>query len=612
MQTIHRNIFFCLLLVFTWQNFFAQKNADEKLALQYLEQKEFEKANTLLEKLFDKNPEQWYSNYYNGLLGAKEYKSAEKISRKMLKRNPQSANIYINIAKIYRNQGDEKKENENYQKAIKEVIPIQSLLQQLANDFINEKLFDLAIETYKKGRNQTPEYPYYYEIADIYRKKGDFKSMINEYLNAIEFRESELYTAQNFLQNALGYDDETGGFKNPILKQELQKRIQQHPDKIVLAEFLIFIQKQQKDFEGAFIQSKSLDKRLKEDGRRLYELAKICMSNNRFDVASKCYQYVIDKGTQFGYYDAAIIDIINCEYQSVTTKEQPSSEELINLENRFLKALEKYNGNHLANFLVTNLANLQTYYLNKPDAAISEIEKVISNPGLNAQTRAEFKIQLGDIYLIKNTIWDASLLYSQVEKDFKFEPIGQEAKFRNAKLSYYAADFAWAKSQCDVLKGSTTKLIANDALDLSLIITDAIGIDTNALPLAHFAAADLLTLQHKYTEAITMMDSINKIFPEHTLGDDILYKKAEIFIRLAKYQDAERMYQDVIKFYPEELYGDDAQFKLAELYEKKINDTEKAKLTYQEVLTKYPGSIYVVEARKRYRALRGDSIENNN
>jgi TolA-binding protein len=194
-----------------------------------------------------------------------------------------------------------------------------------------------------------------------------------------------------------------------------------------------------------------------------------------------------------------------------------------------------------------------------------------------------------------------------VEKDFKYEVIGHEAKFSNAKLSYYAADFKWAKSQADVLKGSTSKLIANDALDLSLIITDAIGIDTNAAPLAWFAAADLMILQHKYEMALQHLDSINKLFPQHTLGDDIYFKKAEIFTKLGRFAEAEKMYQDLLQFYSTELYGDDAQFKLAELYERKLNDTEKAKQAYQDILTKYPGSIYVVEARKRYRTLRGDN-----
>ena len=588
----------------------AQKTQDEKLAEQFLEQKEYDKANTYLEKLFDKDPEQWYSRYYTGLVGVKDYNRAEKICKKILKRNPQNTSVYIQIAKLYKAQGEGKKETEYYQKAVKEVMPVQGFIQQLAYTFMEEELYDYAIETYMKGRKTTPDYPYYYEIAEVYKRKGDLKAMINEYLDAIEFRDSELYTAQNFLQNSLGYDDDEGGFKNPILKQELQKRIQQHPDKIVLSEFLIFIQKQQKDFEGAFVQTKAIDKRLKEDGKRVYDLGKLCVSNERYETAQKCFQYVIDRGDQFAYFDIANIDLINCDYQYLTQKTNPTQEELLALETKFLKAVDKYKGIQLANYLITNLANLQTYYLNKPDDAIALIENLISNPGIEPQTKAEFKIQLGDIYLIKNLIWDASLLYSQVEKDFKFEPIGQEAKFRNAKLSYYAADFNWAKTQANVLKGSTTKLIANDALDLSLIITDAIGVDTNAAPLARFSHADLLIQQHKYNEAIAEMDSINKIFPVHTLGDDINFKKAEIFTRLGKYSEAEKMYKDILEYYPTELYGDDAQFKLAELYEKKIKDIEKAKQSYQDVLTKYPGSIYVVEARKRFRTLRGDNLDN--
>ncbi|HWY11860.1 MAG TPA: tetratricopeptide repeat protein [Bacteroidia bacterium] len=610
MLSIKRNTLFIVLILFFSTAIFSQKNNEDKLALQYLDQKEYEKANTYFEKLFDKAPEQWFSYYYTSLVAVKDYNRAEKICKKIIKRNPQNVNIYIQIGKLYKAQDDPKKENENYQKALKEVIPIQSYIQQLAYAFMEEKLYDLALETYKKGRKASPDYPYYYETAEVYKRKGDLKSMINEYLDAVEFKESELTTAQNFLQNALGYDDEGAGFKNPVLKQELIKRIQQHPNKIVFAEFLIFLQKQQKDFEGAFTQSKALDKREKEDGRRIYDLGKLCVSNENYIVAQKCFQYLIDKGNKEPYYDVATIDLINCDYQYLTQKQNPTPEELIALESKFLKAAEKYKGSQLSNLLIANLATLQTYYLNKPDAAINLIEELISNPAIDKQVRADFKIQLGDIYLIKNLIWDASLLYSQVEKDFKFEPIGQEAKFRNAKLSYYAGDFKWAKTQADVLKGSTTKLIANDALDLSLIITDAIGVDTNAAPLARFAAADLLILQHKYTEAIAEMDSINKIFPTHTLGDDINYKKAEIFTKLGRYPEAEKMYKDILEYYPNELYGDDAQFKLAELYEKKFNDIEKAKQAYQDVLTKYPGSIYVVEARKRYRKLRGDNLDN--
>ncbi len=217
---------------------------------------------------------------------------------------------------------------------------------------------------------------------------------------------------------------------------------------------------------------------------------------------------------------------------------------------------------------------------------------------------------LGDIYLINGAIWDASLLYSQVEKDFKHEAIGNEAKFRNAKLSFYAGDFTWAKTQADVLKGSTEKLIANDALDLSLIITDAIGVDTNDAPLKLFSGAELLIVQHRYVEAMARLDSINLLFSSHTLGDDIYYKKAEIYFTLGKFLDVESMYKNILDYYADGLYGDDSQFKLAKLYQENLNDKERAKTAYENVLKKYPGSIFTVEARQRFRELRGDILNN--
>lgn len=587
-----------------------QKTTNDKLALQFFELKEFEKANAYFDDLYDQNPTAWFNFYYKSLLGAKDYSKAEKITKKQLKQNKQNVFLYVYLGKIYKLQNDEKKEKESYEKAIKELEPVQPNIENLAVAFKEDNLYDYAIEVYNKGRKASPDYPYYYERAEVYKSKNDLASMINEYLDALEFRDSELQTVQTNLQNSLGYDDEAGGIKNPLLKQELQKRIQKHPDKIVLSEFLIFIQKQQKDFDGAFVQSRALDKRLKEEGQRIYELAKICVSNQQWETAKRCYDYLIEKGPDNLYYDSAIIDGLNVEYLALTQKPQPSKEELTALEQKLTKANERYKSTFLNPVILKNLAHLKAYYLNKSDEAIELLNNFVGQAGIDAVSKAEYKIMLADIYLIKGEIWEASLLYSQVEKDFKYEAIGQEAKFRNAKLSFYAGDFAWAKTQADVLKGATTKLIANDALDLSLIITDAIGVDTNDVPLKLFSSAELMILQHRYTDAIARMDSINLLFSTNTLGDDIYYKKAQIYFTLGKYQDAEAMYKNVVEYYPTDLYGDDAQFKLAELYEKNLNDKEKAKVAYEDVLTKYPGSIFTVEARRRFRELRGDNLNN--
>src|SRR5207237_519209 len=130
-------------------------------------------------------------------------------------------------------------------------------------------------------------------------------------------------------------------------------------------------------------------------------------------------------------------------------------------------------------------------YLNKTNEANDLLEETIALPQLSLQLQAECKLELGDILLMTGDIWEASLRYSQVEKSFKHDEIGNEAKFRNAKISYYTGDFKWAQAQLDVLKGATAKLIANDAMDLGLLISDALAIDTNEAPLCIFARADL-------------------------------------------------------------------------------------------------------------------------
>jgi tetratricopeptide (TPR) repeat protein len=624
MRGTYKICFFYFLLVILAPEFALAQNIGigfnsnpsvEKMAFQYFEQKEYQKANVYFEDMYERNPVSVYNYYFKSLIGAKDYATAEKITKKEIKQRRYDVYLYVYLGKIYQLLHEEKKQKETYEKAIKELNPVQPFISNLANVFVEEGLFDYALQTYNKGRKTNPDYPFFYERAEIFKAKNDITAMINEYLDALEFRETEIQTVQMNLQNSLGYDDQEGGIKNPLLKAELQKRIQTNPDKIVLTEFLIFIEKQQLDFDGAFVQSKALDKRLNEDGRRVYELAQICVSNQRWETAKRCYSYIIQKGPENLYYEAATVEELNLEYLILTQMAAPNNEAMLLLEQKLIKANEKYKLRFLNAQILKNLVNLKAYYLNKSDEAIVLLEDFIAQPGVGgmndkSNTLSEYKIMLGDIYLLKGEIWEASLLYSQVEKTFKYEAVGQEAKFRNAKLSFYNGDFAWAKTQADVLKGATSKLIANDALDLSLIITDAIGVDTNEVPLKMFSSAELLILQHKYNQAITRMDSINLLFTTHTLGDDIFFKKAQIYFKLGRYNDVEQMYKNILEFYPNDLYGDDAQFKLAELYEKYLKDKEKAKLAYQDALVKYPGSIFTVEARKRFRELRGDQLNN--
>jgi len=259
--------------------------------------------------------------------------------------------------------------------------------------------------------------------------------------------------------------------------------------------------------------------------------------------------------------------------------------------------------------LILEMAHIQAFYSNQAPAAITSLEETLKIPGLTDVERAEVKMKLADVLVLKGDIWEASLFYMQIDKDFKFEPIGHEAKFKNARIFYYDGEFDFAQSQLSVLKESTTKLISNDALELSLLITDNFGIDSNFTAMTWFANADLLVEQHRFEEAFILFDSITTTFAYHSLSDEILLKKAAAFQLQGKWTEAVVFLEKLVKYHAEDILADDALFQLGDIYENHLDDKEKAAEFYKKILFEYKGSLHGVEARKRFRALRGDKAE---
>jgi tetratricopeptide (TPR) repeat protein len=404
------------------------------------------------------------------------------------------------------------------------------------------------------------------------------------------------------------FEDGQNEARIELIRTEILKQIQKNPDKVVYSEILVWMLNHLKDFEASFVQSKALDKRLKEDGGRLMKLGETCIESEAYDVAIKCYEYVLGKGPGNPYHLLARLELLNARYVKVVARNEYTQKDLVELESQFQLALKELGKSSSTVLLIRNLAHIQAFYLGKTEEPINLLTEAKSLVGLSASALAEVKLELADILLFSGDVWEASLLYSQVEKAFKHDPIGHEAKFRNARLSFFIGDFAWAQSQLEALKGATSKLISNDALDLSLIIADNTTLDTNPLPLQIYARADLLFFRARYDDALKTLDSIQAQFPNHSLGDEILFKKYQIAMRRNNFAGAKEICEKIMKDYPKDLFGDDACFRLAELYEFRFADIENAKKYYQLILTDYPGSLFSVEARKRFRKLRGDQV----
>ena len=429
--------------------------------------------------------------------------------------------------------------------------------------------------------------------------------MIREYLDYVEQQPGMAESIEAALSNRLDLSlSDNADYLS--LKEQLLLKAQKPNSNVVFSEMLIWMFTQNKNFEGAFNQVVALDKRVKGDGYRVLNLGEVCLENKDYLVAKKCFNYVIALGDQLENFVPAYKALLNTSFLEITTNRNYSKVEIDSTIITYQNALTKLGRSRMTLPVIIEYAMIQAFYAGNSANATKELTDALVMNGLTDVQKAQIKMQLADINVLAGDIWEASILYMQVDNEFKYEPIGQEAKFKNARVFYFDGEFDFAQSQLNVLKESTSKMIANDAMQLSVMITDNYGLDSNFQAMSWFANAELLIEQHKYTEAFDLFDSIHKNYPYHALADEILFRKGKAMEMQGQWQKAVDYYEDLLKFHGKDILADDALFRVADLFENNLNDKEKALAYYRRLAIDYKGSLFSAEARKRVRILRGD------
>ena len=587
----------------------AQPTTDQQLAAYYFQEEDFEKAALYYEKLYQQSySDFFYQYYFDCLVNLKNYKDAKKLAKLQMGVNPSNLNYKVDYGIVFKYDGDLKKAEKEFTETIENLEPISSKVIELASAFQNKGEYKFALLTYEKGdKLMNGTYPFNFEKARLYGQIKKYEEMVSEYLTILLLSENYLQTVQNELARNFAFEE--GREQNALLKQELIKLIQKYTNKPVFSELLIWVYMQEGNYSAALIQTKALDRRLNENGDRLINLAAIALSNQKLDVAVEAYEYVIEKGKKGPFYTEARISLMEVLRMKLYNSVNYTQNDVIKLKRAYLNAVGDLFLNGRTSKIYRDFAHLEAFYLNNADTAITILTDIIKNQSVSPEERGESKLVLADVYMLKNFVWDASLLYSQVDKSFKYDQLGEQAKFRNAKVSYYVGDFSWAKAQLDVLKGSTSKLIANDAMELSLLITDNTGLDSNEVAMKMFARADLRIYQNKNQKAWEIFDSIKTEYPGHPLTDEVLMRKYKIKLKEKDFENAKEYLVQVLANHPTDITADNAIFNLANLYEGPLNNKDKAMEYYQDLLLNYPNSMFVVEARKRFRTLRGDNLE---
>jgi tetratricopeptide (TPR) repeat protein len=577
---------------------------DFSLAETYYRQGEYEKATQIYKKLYDKS--EFNNTFLNRLISCYQQtdslKTVENLLQKRIKKNASHAYLFVFLGYNYQRQQQQELANTNYQKAINSLdknAAYGGLIGQLFKEY---NLLDNAILAYEKAMQGNPNANYNFQIAQIYGEKGAFKKMFESYINLVDKNEHYLTLIQRYASKYITDDSENE--TNILFRKTLLRKSVSNP-KNEWNVLLSWLFAQQKEYTKALVQEKALYQRNATDLSTIFDLGIVAFEHTDFEAAKLCFDFINEKS----FLKEEKIDAnLYLSKIAVATK-NPKTEQL------FQSLFNEFGTNTATIKLQVEYADFLTFSKNEPQKANAVLEKALTFSHTKFD-KARIKLKLGDVLVFREKFNKALLYFSQIQTQLKNHELAQQARFKVAQTSYFKGDFTWAKAQLKVLKGSTTQLIANDAVALFLKITDNEPVDSIPSGLKQLARAELLSYQNKNEEALVELENlftskdilVNGLIPGEVIYDDVLFFQAKLFIKQKRYEDAILSLEKIIAADNQGFLTDDVYYQMAELYNYNLNDVEKAKEYYQQIIFEHSSSIYLVEARKKFRKLRGDTI----
>ncbi|MBI2260001.1 MAG: tetratricopeptide repeat protein [Flavobacteriia bacterium] len=604
-------IFIVIFLFFSFFSY-SQEGSDLQLAQYYFSKGEYEKALPYCQKVFQKEENKFnFKRLYECLLYLNKKKEAEKLLTKQIKRQPEDFELSIMLIEYLEKNNESKQAEKVSKELIEQYASKEFSILELYDAFKNAEKNALAFQTLEKGRKTFKNsVSLHLQFAEMYQLKGESENMLKEFMDVLEIGLLSIDEVQTALSKQISFTN-TEQKEAEILKSLLLAKVQKKEENPIYYEMLIWLFIQQKNFNTALIHSEALDKRFYKNGVKVLELGQICLQNRKYDSAKKAFKYVLSLGEENPYFNNAEQQLLHSLFTEITEQRNFSDSEIKQTVEEFEKVIRRDGFNPKNQGIVLEYAHILTYYSGQAEKSVELLKNALKTQGLTNMQSAELKMLLADTYIVLDDIWESSLLYMQIDKEFKFDPIGFEAKFKNARIFYYDGDFKFAQTQLDVLKQATSRVIANDAIHLSVLITDNFGLDSNYVAMSQFAKADLLIEQNRIPDAFALLDSIIKVYPFHSLSDDILYKKAIAMEKRGNWKESYEFLEELIKYHVNDILADDAFYHMAQINEKNWNNLEKAGELYKKILSDFPGSLYSEECRKRLRILRGDKIEDD-
>lgn len=595
MEKIQKIKWITFLLLSLSTNLCAQINVNLSLAREYFQKGECDKAITEYENIIKEAPEYFlvvYPQYKECLWKSRSWKDLEKLIEKAAKEAPDNPAYKIDLLSFYEEQGEKRKAEKTYQQLVDKFTASYEQAVGVVHWLMEKQQWAWAKAFIKEARRRLYEYAFAIEMAEIYALERNVEAMLDEYLLIAYNDPAQIDLVKQALQEQ---------FDNQALIQRAEQRMlelsRQYPDEKVFLDLLIWLYVQKGDFDNAFLLSRAMDKRFQLNGQHLFQMGMIAYYNRAYEAADRFFTYIKQQyKDSYLSYAAARYSIASKE-ALIKQQNEHSQEQLQRIAEEYRQMIRTGRGRPEVKEAYTGLAFLYANYLHQADSALYILDEALKTYPQEKEFVAWAKIQKGDVLLLIDQPWEAALLYAQAAKEVKDSPVAYEAKLRRAKLFYYTGEFELAKEYFNILKAATSRQIANDALQMSLLISENQDSNSTSRVLLAYAKADLLFFQQQYASAYRLLDSLKQQAGGHPIMDDILWMQAKIAKQWKKYEEASAFYRQIVEQFGYEIWADDALFELMNLYYHHYKDHKQAAGYALRLIKEHPDSIYISQAR---------------
>lgn len=586
---------------------YAQSETDIQLAQHYFLNNEFSKAQVYYEKLYNSDPSKvFFNRYLDCFVNLKDTKGAEKLFKKHLSLHPDDVFLALQFYFFYTSNGEAEKAKKIKQDLQKKKFYDAKVFEDFIAQLIKKKEFEWAKQSIEAMQKTIQNYPFELLLGELYKAQGDLAQALNQWLKGLVKFPNFKEKVQQDIGASFDFTEESEDLS--LIQQSFVLASQEDPENPVYTEMLIWFFLQNRNFDAAYQQVVSYEKRFLGDGYYLLEFGKTCLENEDFPLASSAFKQVIDEG--YNRLKEAERWLLKTYFLQITKARKFTAKEMEEVIQAYEKVLDMTPNVNLRSDMLLEFTEILGFYAGKANQAIALLEKQFESAGLTDINKAKAKMKLADLYVLVDRIWDASIYYMQLDEAFKFEAIGNEAKFKNARVFYFDAEFDYAQAQLDVLKQATSKLISNDAMQLSLMLLENYGLDSNYEAMSAYAKCDLLITQHKFAEAFIGLDSILINFPEAELSDEIFFLKGNAYESQGDWPMAITMYGELVSKDANSILADDALYRMGSIAQMQLKNSEEAQTHFMALIDKYPASIFLEEASQAIRKLRGDKAVN--